>query len=95
MDGVQPELTFFLSEQKELIKVNLKQIVHRVYWGYTFTHRAIIQPLHKKRLLVLQCALKELFKDSLIKCAHGAYKQFFVLIGIFPVVAVYMHNTYA
>jgi hypothetical protein len=39
-------IVYFWFEH-QIKTVNLKQNVHQVYWLYTYTHRALIQPLHK------------------------------------------------
>jgi len=54
----------FVSNSEKLYRkiVNLKQNVHQVYWLYTYTHRASIQPLHKIEYSTIVCTNEN--------CAH-------------------------
>lgn len=89
MDGVQPELTFLFSLIKRENEIWNSQseanCTSGAVFGYTFTHRAIIQPLHKKIIYGTPMCTQSSLAASLIKRAHGANKKLFCeFFGFFP-----------
>jgi len=83
------DLSFFVlgsAERRQKFGIaNLKQLYIGCSFGYTFTHRAIIQPLHKKLIYGTPMCTQSNLAASLIKRAHGANKKLFCeFFGFFP-----------